>query len=106
MKTTHAGILRSVLTDYLWWAAEKVLARARPRIIAITGSSGKTSMKAALVGVLQTKYSVAAAEGNLNTEIGVPLAILGFQNAPSWALGWVFVVIRAGVCSLTLTHRL
>ncbi|GEM_PF-1397510 len=105
MKTTHAGILRSVLTAYLWWAAEKVLARARPRIIAITGSSGKTSMKAALVGVLQTKYSVAAAEGNLNTEIGVPLAILGFRNAPSWAFGWIVVVVRAGVRALTLTHR-
>ena len=105
MKTTHAGILRSMVMAYLWWAAEKVLARARPRIIAITGSSGKTSMKAALVGVLQTKYTVAAAEGNLNTEIGVPLAILGFQSAPVWAFGWIVVVIRAGVRALTHTHR-
>ena len=104
MKKNQIGVLRSVLTAYLWWAARKVLDRRRPRIIAITGSSGKTSMKVAVAGVLQTKYSLASAAGNLNTEIGVPLAILGFQNAPSWALGWIVVVIRAGLRAFTLTR--
>ncbi len=90
---------------YLWWAAQKVLSRARPRIIAITGSSGKTSMKAALEGVLRTKYSVASAEGNLNTEIGVPLAILGFGRAPSWVFGWIVIVARAALRSFTFTRH-
>lgn len=104
MKISRVGILHDVLTAYLWWAAQRVLARVRPRIIAITGSSGKTSMKAALAGVLQTKYSVASSEGNLNTEIGVPLAILGFGRAPSWVFGWIVIASRAALRAFTLTR--
>ena len=45
-------------------------------VIAITGSSGKTTLKDMLVSILSQKYHVSATVENQNNEIGVPLTIL------------------------------
>ncbi len=45
-------------------------------VVAITGSSGKTSTKDLVAQVLATYGSTVAAEGSFNTEVGVPLTIL------------------------------
>lgn len=45
-------------------------------VIGITGSTGKTSTKDILRGMLEPHRRVVATEQNLNTEIGVPLTIL------------------------------
>ncbi len=47
------------------------------RVVAITGSTGKTSTKDILAELLSATLSVSATPANLNTEIGLPLAILG-----------------------------
>lgn len=64
-------------------AALGVLARARRRalpagapVVAITGSSGKTSTKELARAALSPGYRVHATAANLNNEIGVPLTIL------------------------------
>ena len=46
------------------------------QVIAVTGSTGKTSTKDLLRGMLEPHRAVLATEQNLNTEIGVPLTIL------------------------------
>lgn len=46
------------------------------KVIAVTGSTGKTSTKDILAALLATERRVAATPQNLNTEIGLPLAIL------------------------------
>lgn len=46
------------------------------RLIAVTGSCGKTSVKGMLSTVLGARGDVLATEGNLNNEIGVPLTLL------------------------------
>jgi len=46
-------------------------------VIAITGSTGKTSTKDILAALLAGRLKVAASPENLNTEIGLPLALLG-----------------------------
>ncbi len=46
------------------------------RVIGITGSTGKTSTKDILTGMLEPHRRVVATEQNLNTEIGLPLTIL------------------------------
>jgi len=64
-------------------AALGLLARARRRmfaegtpVVAITGSSGKTSTKEMIRAALSARYRVHATAANLNNLIGVPLTIL------------------------------
>ena len=50
-------------------------------LVAITGSSGKTTVKEMLAGILRTAFveqgsAVLATRGNLNNELGVPLTLL------------------------------
>jgi len=45
------------------------------RVIAVTGSVGKTSTKEAIATVLARRYRVTRSEGNLNNEIGLPLTL-------------------------------
>ncbi len=44
-------------------------------VVGITGSVGKTAVKDLTGGVLEQAYRVLLTEGNLNTEIGVPLTL-------------------------------
>ena len=50
------------------------------KIIAITGSNGKTTSKNLIHSVLSEKYKVEKTQGNLNNEIGVPLTLLDFSD--------------------------
>jgi UDP-N-acetylmuramoyl-tripeptide--D-alanyl-D-alanine ligase len=52
----------------------------RARVIGVTGSTGKTTTKDLLLALLQPHGRTVASRANFNTEIGVPLEILG---APS-----------------------
>lgn len=53
----------------------------RCRVIAVTGSVGKTSTKEAIATVLAGRYSVLKSEGNQNNEIGLPLTLLQLEPA-------------------------
>ena len=50
--------------------------RVAPKVIAITGSCGKTTVKEMCAAILSQRGSVLATQGNLNNEIGVPLTLL------------------------------
>ena len=54
--------------------------RHAARIIGITGSIGKTTTKEIVAAVLRTKWSILKNEANLNTEIGLPLTLMGLQS--------------------------
>ena len=47
------------------------------KVVAITGSNGKTSTKDFTASILARKFRVLKTEGNLNNHIGVPQTILG-----------------------------
>ncbi|MGH2686973.1 MAG: UDP-N-acetylmuramoyl-tripeptide--D-alanyl-D-alanine ligase [Actinomycetota bacterium] len=49
------------------------------RVVGITGSTGKTSVKDLASGVLATRFRVTSSPRSFNTEVGVPLTLL---NAP------------------------
>jgi len=57
------------------WLAE-LRAAAGARVVAITGSTGKTSTKDILATLLAPHLRTVASPANFNTEIGLPLAIL------------------------------
>lgn len=66
-------------------------ARAIGRVVAITGSNGKTIVKDALTALLSVRYRVASSPGSWNSQIGVPLAVLAAP--PDTEIG----VFEAGV---------
>lgn len=94
-------MLGKILQSYLRFWAKKYLNRVRPKIIAITGSVGKTSTKEAIFEVLKIRFShkVRKSEGNLNTETGVPMAILGYQNSVTKFYQWLPIIFTAPIKS-------
>src|SRR6202023_2587465 len=61
------------------------------RVVAITGSNGKTIVKDALYAQLLGTFSTAASPGSFNSQLGVPLAVLA--AAPGTAVA----VFEAGI---------
>lgn len=58
-----------------------VIKKYQPRIIGITGSVGKTSVKEAVFAVLKNKYRVGRNAKNFNTELGLPLSVFGLDKS-------------------------
>lgn len=56
--------------------ARIVLAHRQSRVVAVTGSVGKTTTKDFIALLLQNRYDVFSSPGNSNSQIGLPLAIL------------------------------
>ncbi len=56
------------------------------RIIAITGSCGKTTAKDMITAVLASRYRTVKTQGNLNNEIGCPLSLLQLQADTEFAV--------------------
>lgn len=52
------------------------------RVIAITGSSGKTTTRQLLTAVLRTSHDVFSTSGNLNNQLGLPMTILNVPDPP------------------------
>ena len=72
-------MIRKLLKIWLRYWAARVLLKYHPRIVAITGSTGKTSTKEAVLKVLAdpaTEMQVVGTRGNLNTEFGVTATII------------------------------
>ncbi len=50
------------------------------KVVAITGSTGKTSTKEYLVKVLEECFQVAKTKGNYNNQIGLPLSVFNIKK--------------------------
>ncbi len=60
--------------------------RAGVKVLAITGSSGKTSTRKMVHEIFRQKFHTLATRGNFNNEIGVPLTLLNLSAAHEWAI--------------------
>ena len=56
------------------------------KVVAITGSSGKTSCKNMLAAILEQVGTVCATHGNFNNEIGLPLTVQRLNNNHDYAV--------------------
>jgi UDP-N-acetylmuramoyl-tripeptide--D-alanyl-D-alanine ligase len=92
---------RKIIQHVLRFFAKRALRRYRPLIIAVTGSAGKTSTKEAIFTVLRSQYHdrVRRTILNLNTEIGVPLTILGLRPAGRNPILWMIRCLEAFLIS-------
>ncbi|MEK7545896.1 MAG: UDP-N-acetylmuramoyl-tripeptide--D-alanyl-D-alanine ligase [Patescibacteria group bacterium] len=72
-----------------------VLARYRPKIVAVAGSVGKTSTTRAVAAVLGRAFPTRASSRNHNNEIGVPLTILGEPSSGGRSIfAWAGILWR------------
>ncbi len=87
--------MKAILKLILKLLARATLRRYRPRVVGITGSVGKTATKAAVAGVLGTRFRLNPGYKNLNNEFGLPLCILGEADSgygSAWA--WLGILGR------------
>jgi len=64
-----------------WWRR-----RFPVQVVGITGSVGKTSTKEVTAALLRRWFRVLSSEGNLNSEIGVPLTLLRLDGSQEKAV--------------------
>lgn len=73
--TVMVRSVEKALLDAARWRRDNM----RSKVVAITGSSGKTTTRRMLIAALECRYTVYGTTGNLNNHIGLPLVLL---NAP------------------------
>ncbi len=95
------------VTEALGRLARHVVEQARPIVVAITGSQGKTSVKDLLAQILSESGPTVAPEGSYNNELGVPLTALHAELETS------FLIVEMGargpghiaqLCRITPPH--
>tara|TARA_R110002020_G_scaffold137434_2_gene306520 strand:- start:52832 stop:54163 length:1332 start_codon:yes stop_codon:yes gene_type:complete len=83
-ESAYAGDPRAILVDNCLYALQDLANYHRKnsaaKIVALTGSNGKTTTKELINCVLSKKYRTVATVGNLNNHIGVPLTLLSIKN--------------------------
>ncbi|WP_106768310.1 UDP-N-acetylmuramoyl-tripeptide--D-alanyl-D-alanine ligase [Paenibacillus faecalis] len=60
--------------------ASSYLKETGVKVVGITGSNGKTTVKDMVTSLLETKYKVHKTEGNFNNQIGLPLTVLAMPE--------------------------
>jgi UDP-N-acetylmuramoyl-tripeptide--D-alanyl-D-alanine ligase len=83
------NFLKKILIFLLQIEARLILRKYEPKIIAVSGSVGKTSAKEAIYAALGNKISVRKNEKSYNSEIGVPLTIIGGKTGWTNPVAWI-----------------
>jgi UDP-N-acetylmuramoyl-tripeptide--D-alanyl-D-alanine ligase len=58
----------------------------QPKLVAITGSNGKTTVKEMLASIMRQAGETLVTQGNLNNDIGVPLTLLRLDGTHRYAV--------------------
>jgi UDP-N-acetylmuramoyl-tripeptide--D-alanyl-D-alanine ligase len=84
---TRAAIVRVAdTTRALQDAAHAVRVASGTRVIAITGSAGKTTTKETIAAFLADRFRVVRNRGNLNNHIGLPISLMQLRDGPDVAV--------------------
>lgn len=93
-----------ILVDSTLMALQRLAAwykgQFSPRVIGITGSVGKTTMKEMLFSALSQEFCVFKSQGNLNSQVGLPLTL--FELGPEHQLA----ILEMGTSSFGEIDRL
>jgi UDP-N-acetylmuramoyl-tripeptide--D-alanyl-D-alanine ligase len=66
--------------------AHAVRVASGAKVVAITGSAGKTTTKESIAAMLATRLRVVKNKGNLNNHIGLPLSLMQLTSGPDVAV--------------------
>ena len=69
---------------YLTLLARVQLAKINPKVIGLTGSVGKTTLRDLISTVLSQKYIVRCAQQSMNSDIGVPMAVFNIKPSKDY----------------------
>lgn len=87
-------IFKNLIRHILTWEARVVIKKYHPKVIVAIGSVGKTSTKDAIFTVLSKHKTVRKSEKSYNSEIGLPLTILGLPNAWKDPFVWAENILK------------
>jgi UDP-N-acetylmuramoyl-tripeptide--D-alanyl-D-alanine ligase len=78
-------------------AARAYLARVNPKVAMVAGSAGKTTAKDGIAAAFAAAGAgrVRASEKSLNSELGLPLAVLGLPSGWKNPFAWLAILARA-----------
>jgi UDP-N-acetylmuramoyl-tripeptide--D-alanyl-D-alanine ligase len=108
------NFFKAIVKLYLKQLTKFVLWRHKPFIVAVSGSTNKTTVKEYILKFLREKYppsprlrrasgeyeNVRGNPKSYNTEIGLPLAILYLDSGESSAMKWLKVLVQAKMRAL------
>ncbi|HTK33009.1 MAG TPA: UDP-N-acetylmuramoyl-tripeptide--D-alanyl-D-alanine ligase [Candidatus Paceibacterota bacterium] len=82
-------IIKKLIVFILTVESRLILKKYKPFVIAVTGSVGKTATKDAIFCALKSSGHVRKSDKSMNSEIGLPLTIIGVPNAWKSMSGWI-----------------
>ncbi|MCI0542248.1 UDP-N-acetylmuramoyl-tripeptide--D-alanyl-D-alanine ligase [bacterium] len=83
------SFFKKIIAAILKAEARLVLFRHKPKIVAVIGTVGKTGTKDAIYTALSHKFFVRKSEKSFNSDIGVPLTVLGLPNGWGNVFTWI-----------------
>ena len=83
------NILKNIISSILIFESKLILKKYKPYVISITGSVGKTSTKDAVHTVVSPLEYTRKSTKSFNSEIGLPLTIIGCKNGWSDPFIWL-----------------
>jgi UDP-N-acetylmuramoyl-tripeptide--D-alanyl-D-alanine ligase len=95
------SVLKQIVLILLNWETRLILRKYKPRLFGVTGNVGKTSTKEAIAAVLSSKYRVRKSEKSYNSELGVPLTVIGCHTAWLSLTGWLKILYEGLTLILT-----
>lgn len=95
---------KSVLVKLLTLESKAILRKYKPKIVAITGTVGKTSTKEAIYSVLKEFEYVRRSPKSFNSELGVPLTVIGAYNPGDNPIGWIKVLFEGLILIFITSH--
>ena len=98
------GLFRKIVLFLLKRMAKRKLKKYKGKIIAVTGSVGKTSTKEAIFSILNSKYKVKRSNKSMNSEFGLLLTILDVESGYRSAVKWSLILMRAFYHSFFQDH--
>lgn len=87
--------MKKIIELKLKFFARLILKKYKPKVIAITGSVGKTSTKEAIYPVIKSQFQARKNIKNYNNEIGLPLTIINARAQGKNIFGWAAVFFKA-----------